>query len=210
VRTITIVTPWMNHMDLADDYFEAVLPELGQGDKYIIIDNASEPHLPFASIQARINLGFCRASNLGLRRAKTDAVLFLNNDIRKTRDGWLEEIRCLLSPRVLVGPLRYDRHADVDGVSFPYLDGWCLAGLTEDLKFLGGFDTRLAEPAYYSDNLLCLTARTVGFTLRDVSPGLLHKESLTSRPRENPRVQEVTLANRELYVARARTVLQAA
>ena len=190
--------------------FEAVLPELEAGDKYIIIDNASDPALPFASIQARINLGFCRASNLGMRRAKTDAVLFLNNDIRKLRDGWLNEIRGLLEPRVLVGPLRHDAHGNVDGQPMPYLDGWCLAGMRFDLMFIGGFDTRLAEPAYYSDNILSLTARACGFTLRDVRPGLHHKESVTSKPAENPSVAEVTLANREMYVMLVRSVLQAA
>jgi GT2 family glycosyltransferase len=210
VRTITIVTPWMNHMELCEDYFEAILPELEKGDKYIVIDNASDPPLPFASIQARINLGFTRASNLGLRRAKTDAVLFLNNDIAKVRDGWLDEIRELLEPKVLVGPLRYGFHASVDGTSLPYLDGWCLAGMREDLMFLGGFDTRLQEPAYYSDNLLCLTARSCGMRLRDVRPGLLHKESATSRPWENPAVDEASAANRALYLAAARSVLQAA
>lgn len=210
MTTITVVTPWMNHLELADDYFDAVLPELGAGDKYIIIDNASTPTLQFASIQARINLGFTRASNLGLRRAKTDAVLFLNNDIRKLRDGWLDEIRALLEPKVLVGPLRYDPHANVDGWAMPYLDGWCLAGMKEDLMFLGGFDTRLEEPAYYSDNVLCLTARSVGFTLREINPGLHHLESTTSRPSENPDVQRVTLANRDFYVSLARSILQVA
>ena len=62
----------------------------------------------------------------------------------------------------LAGPLRFGRHADVDGEQFPYIDGWCLAGMREDLLRLGGFDEGLDEPAYYSDNLLCLEARAAG------------------------------------------------
>ena len=68
-----------------------------------------------------------------------------------------------------MGPLRYDNHAKVDDQSLPYLDGWCLAGMREDLLELGGFDESLEEPAYYSDNLLCLEARAHGMTLRDVT-----------------------------------------
>ena len=71
-------------------------------------------------------------------------------------------------------------HSDVDGHSFPYIDGWCLAGMREDLLRLGGFDESLQEPAYYSDNLLCLEARAAGMTLRDVRPGLDHLENVTA------------------------------
>jgi GT2 family glycosyltransferase len=137
-------------------------------------------------------------------------VLFLNNDVRLGRRGWLDEIRAALEPGELAGHLRYDRHADVDGVAMPYLDGWCLAGMTSDLRALGGFSTELEEPAYYSDNLLSLEARARGMALRDVSVGLEHKESTTSQPSRNPRVGEITLANRELYISRARAVLATA
>ena len=95
-------------------------------------------------------------------------VLFLNNDIRMTDHRWLEDIREAVEPGVLVGPLRYDNHAKVDDQHLPYIDGWCLAGMREDLLELGGFDESLEEPAYYSDNLLCLEARAHGMTLRDV------------------------------------------
>ena len=118
------------------------------------------------------NLGFAEGSNAGLRRARGEAVLFLNNDIRLGRRGWLEEIRQAVEPGVLVGPLRGDFHSQVDGHPMPYIDGWCLAGMTDDLLALGGFDADLEEPAYYSDNLLCLEARAAGMTLRDLRVGL--------------------------------------
>ena len=103
--------------------------------------------------------------------------------------------------------LRYDAHADVDGQSLPYLDGWCLAGMRQDLLSLGGFDETLEEPAYYSDNLLCLEARAAGMTLREVPIGLHHKFNATAGPATTPQVRQATEANRARYVARARELL---
>jgi GT2 family glycosyltransferase len=133
--------------------------------------------------------------------------VFLNNDIRMTRRTWLAELVHAVEPGVLAGPLRIDPHAWVDGQPIPYLDGWCLAGMAEDLSNLGGFDETLEEPAYFSDNLLCLEARVAGMTLREVHVGLFHMGSRTSLPGENPEVHAVTARNREKYMARARQVL---
>jgi GT2 family glycosyltransferase len=95
----------------------------------------------------------------------------------------------------------------VDGTLFPYIDGWCLAGMTKDIYALGGFDEDLAEPAYYSDNLLCLQARMSGMTLRDVRVLLHHKVSVTSEPGRNPEVEAASAANRKMYQALARSVI---
>lgn len=176
----------------------------------LVIDNGNAPEIPGAKVLSpAYNLGFAKASNLGLDNATCDAVLMLNNDVAPLRQGWLDAFRDALEPGVLVGRLRFDRHADVDGNQLPYLDGWCLAGMRDDLLALGGFDESLEEPAYYSDNLLCLEARAKGLTLREVTVGLHHKESATSRPSVNPEVRRVTLANQDRYVARARELVSA-
>jgi GT2 family glycosyltransferase len=210
MTTITVVTPWLRHPELADDYVEAMTTEPREGDDVIIVDNGDAPELPFRYARPTRNLGFVRASNLGLLLAKTDAVLFLNNDIALKRVGWLQEIREALEPDVLVGPLRNDPHAWVDGQPMPYLDGWCLAGMTGDLVSLGGFDETLAEPAYYSDNLLCLEARAAGMTLRDIRPGLTHKLNVTAGRASTRAVRAASAANRVRYIARARELLVAA
>ena len=131
-------------------------------------------------------------------------MLFLNNDVELLRQGWLEEIRAALEPGVLVGPLRNGAHTGVDGTPYPYLDGWCLAGMTHDLRDLGGFDESLAEPAYFSDNLLCLEARARGMTLRDLRPGLRHLENVTAGRAVEPQVRAATSENHARYVARVR------
>lgn len=195
---------------MADAYFDAVLPELEPGDECIVVDNGSIPPLTFGTIRVEENLGFSRGSNLGLRSTSCDAILFLNNDIALERSGWLREFRDAVAPGVLAGHLRYDQHATVDGVSFPYLDGWCLCGMRTDLLELGGFDDTLDEPAYYSDNLLSLEARAAGMRLRQVRPGIRHLENRTAGPAADQTVRQATAANRDRYVARVRELLVAA
>jgi GT2 family glycosyltransferase len=204
VPSITVVTPWHNHIELADGWFDAVLPELEDTDECIVVDDGSEPPLHFAHLRANQSIGFCAASNRGLRAANSEAVLLLNNDIELILRGWLNEIRQLIEPGVLVGRLRYDHHADFNGSRFPYLDGWCLAGMRNDLLRLGGFDETLDEPAYYSDNLLCLEARGQGMTLREAPIGLRHIENVTAGPQTDQRVRAATAANKARYHARLR------
>jgi GT2 family glycosyltransferase len=205
--TVAVVTPWLNHPELTHDYRVA----LAQGpspDETIIVDNASNPPVAQATIRNEENLGFAGASNQGLRVATADVVVFLNNDIRATELGWLEKLVDATEPGVLTGAkLRYDSHADVDGQPLPYLDGWCLAGMRSDLLALGGFDETLEEPAYYSDNLLCLRARLAGMTLREVPVGLVHKLNVTAGPGTDPTVARAYSANRERYLAEARNAL---
>lgn len=206
--SLTIVTPWYQHPELVEDYCAAVVPELRDGDDVIIVNNGGvNGLLPLRVATADRNLGFAQGSNWGLKLAKTEAVLFLNNDIALGRPGWLQQVRSAIEWDTLCGPMRFDHHAYVDYQAMPYIDGWCLAGMREDLLELGGFDATLEEPAYYSDNILCLNARAAGMTLREVRVQLHHKESVTSEPFRNPQVQRATAVNRRRYLEMARALL---
>jgi GT2 family glycosyltransferase len=214
VITVTVVTPFHNGQDLLPDY-EAAIAAV-RPDAVIVIDNASDPYLRFSEpltsswrvlVQDR-NLGFTRACNLGLRKAKTDAVLWLNSDVKLAgvATDWLAPIRRALRPGLLVGAqLRTDPHGDVDGRPHAYLDGWCLAGMRDELIALGGFDETLEEPSYYSDNLLCLRARRAGMRLVQVNVPLVHLENATSHRTYDQRViAEVSQRNRERFAELAR------
>lgn len=202
--SITICTPWLNHRELERDYWAAIRAADVQ---VIVIDNGSEPPLPNAW-RLTGNTGYHRACNLGLTLASTDAVLFLNNDIRHLEPGWAEPIRDALEPGVLVGAdIRHDQHGDVDGIPLPYIDGWCLAGMRDDLLELGGFDESYTEPAYFGDNDLSLRARLAGMTLRQASVPLEHLTNRTAGPSSDPTVAEATRANHERFVRFARHAL---
>jgi GT2 family glycosyltransferase len=205
--SVAVVTPWHQHLELQPDYDRAM--ELGPWpDELLIVDNGSYPPLKFAAIRNDENLGFCRACNQGLEAATSDVVVFLNNDISATEQGWLEELQDAVEPSVLVGArIRSDGHAQVDGRIYPYIDGYCLAGLREDLLELGGFDTSLEEPAYYSDNLLCLEARARGFTLRERPVGLMHMVGATAGVPPSRATEAASRANQQRYQERVRALV---
>ena len=202
MTSITIVTPFQNHRELERDYFRAVF---ACDAAHLVVDDRSDPPLPNA---LRSSGGFAGACNTGLAAARTDAVLFLNNDIVAHAQDWIEQIRALLEPGVLVGAeLRNDPHAAVDGQPMPYLDGWCLAGMTEDLRMLGGFDETFMEPSYYGDNDLCFRARLEGMTLREARVPLEHLRNRTTGGSVSPQVQAATIANRAKFIERVRDAL---
>ena len=205
--TCTVVTPWHEHLELSQDYWHAI--RLAGNPPVIIIDNGSEPPLP-NGWRLPFNAGFSHACNVGLEQARTDAVLFLNNDVAPAAADWFEHLTAALEPGVLVGAtLHYSPHANVDGHTLPYLDGWCLAGMRADLLELGGFDESYDEPAYYSDNDLCFRARMNGMRLREANIGLTHKTNGTAGPAADPTVQAATLANQARYQALVREALVA-
>lgn len=207
MTTVAIVTPWYGNEQLWPGYWDAV--RAGEPDEVIVVDNASEPPLEFATLRVQENLGFCGGSNRGLEHATSDIVVMLNNDVELVRKTWLKDLVNLVEPGILAGPLRTDPHAWVDGQPVPYIDGWCLAATREDLEDLGGFDETLEEPGYYSDNLLCLEARAAGMSLRQANVGLRHLRGMTAR-QEQALTHHATLANRAKYEARARELLVAA
>lgn len=222
MTSITIVTPWLDAHELAPSYWRAMSAGMREDDRCVIVDNGSTPKLwesihqdagrpeNILSVRLDVNAGFSRASNLGLAEASqmdnpTDAVLFLNNDVRMTSATWLTQIRQALKPGVLVGArLRSEPHTMVDGQVIPYLDGWCVAGLTAELVELGGWNEEFDEPSYFGDNELCVRARQAGMRLVGASVGLQHLENYTSRRMD---VTGVSARNRERYLAAARLML---
>ena len=196
--SVTVITPWRNHPEFVDGYLEAI--DAGQPDHFLIVDDNSDPPLEFADVWLKGHShGFCSACNAGLAAAGTDAVVFLNNDIQLVRANWLREIRALLKPRTLVGELRTGSHTHVDGREHPYIDGWCIAAMREDLLELGGWDDTLEEPAYYSDNMLTLRALEAGWDVSTLNVGLHHLVSGTAK--DNPsRIHQAAQANRAKWV----------
>lgn len=214
MTTVTVVTPWFGAPELRENYWAAI--EASPPDEVYIVENgvlgeySVKMHAAVEGLRVRPhfssrNLGFSRACNLGLHNAACDAVLFLNNDVVLQTAGWLEPIRAALRPGVLVGAqLRVDEHTKVDGRTIPYLDGWCLAGMTDDLLELGGWDEEYEEPSYYGDNDLCLRAKASGMKLVQVPVGLKHLGNYTSRQFD---VSGVTQRNYLRYAGKARSLL---
>lgn len=200
---VSVVTPWLEHRELREQYM-LTLKAGPAPDETIVVDNGSDPPLPLAKIRLDRNAGFCGGCNAGLQAATGDVVVFLNNDVYALEQGWLARLVDAVEPGVLAGRLVDSQHAVVDGKRFPYLDGWCLAGMREDFEALDGFDETLTEPAYFSDNDLCLRARVAGMTLRGVRLGIAHVGGITAGPQESGSVRRAYRANYERYAERVR------
>lgn len=212
--SLSVVTPWWGHLELLPGYAEVIAA--GQPDEVVVVDNGSEPPFepvgisaPCIVVRNRTNRGFSRACNQGLASATGDAVLFLNNDVRVDGDWlWAVSVMEALEPGVLVGArLRDDPHTAVDGETIPYLDGWCLGGMRDDLIALGGWDEEYAEPSYYGDNDLCARAVAAGFELVQVELPITHLGNASTK---NMRLGEVTLRNYARYAERVRDLRVAA
>lgn len=206
---LAVVTPWLDCPELAPAYWRA-MSVLQEGDRVVIVDNASAypVYSDDVAIVNSVNNGFSKASNQGLQWAadnEIEAVLFLNNDVVMLNATWADQIRDALRPGRLVGSkLRTEWHTRVDGRIHPYLDGWCLAGMTADLLDLGGWDEDFEEPSYSGDVELCFRARVAGMKLVQVPVGLRHLENHTSKHLD---VTGVSVRNRERFAAKVRMQL---
>ena len=209
MKTLSIVTLWWNRLDLLPDYKKVVGASCA--NEIIIIDNGSEPPFEcdeFKIIRNATNRGFSRGCNQGLRAATSDVVLFLNNDIKPSSvRKWGKELLEKVGKGVLVGAnMRSDAHTIVDGVKIPYLDGWCIAGMKDDLLELGGWDESYLEPSYYGDNDLCLRATHNGFKLMEVDLPIHHIVNGTSKVFD---LSKVTPSNYMKFAAKVRKMRRA-
>lgn len=201
--SLTVCTPWHNAHELLAAEYGRVIHQVPATDQVIIVDNGSDPKIVVADDRVIVhrlehNVGFSPACNIGLYRAETDAIVFLNNDVRTTSHDWTASLRPWIQPGVLVGAhMRNDPHAAVDDVPVPYLDGWCIAGMVADFKALGGWDESFEEPSYFGDNALCATARAHKMELLPVHVDLIHLGNYTSRRFAGR--DQVTARNRARY-----------
>lgn len=114
-----------------------------------------------------VHRGVSAAWNSGGRRARTEWVVFLNNDV-VMRGEWVERLTEPLrrGEAVVTGPA-WRRETAIDaallracGVSQWFLEGWCLAMETALWRELGGFDG--GYRVYFGDTDLQMRASRVG------------------------------------------------
>jgi len=107
---ISIVTINYNHSKVTADCLESLKNITYPHIEIILIDNASpredaswlkEKYPEVCFIQSEVNLGFAGGNNLGIRKAKGDYILLLNNDTEVEPD-FLEPLvdKCRQNPEV--------------------------------------------------------------------------------------------------------------
>jgi GT2 family glycosyltransferase len=203
---ISIVTPFLNGLDLLADYEAATL-----GAELVLIDNGSdEPTREALStlppergrvIRNESNIGFAAANNQGYAQATGDIIIFLNSDIAGD-PSWLKLVADDVQDGALYGPSLNVQL--VYGLRVPYIEGWCIAAtrttwerLTWENKHhtiigntpdqdrfgrLGPWDQHAYPGPYWEDNDLCLRALEMDISLTQTQWPIQHKGGRSAGP----------------------------
>ncbi len=200
---ISIVSPFLNGIDLLPDYIAATL-----GAELILIDNGSDEETRAALrelppdrgvlIRNETNIGFAAASNQGYARATGDVIIFLNSDIAGD-PSWLKLVADDVKDGALYGPSLAVQL--VYGLRIPYIEGWCIAATRatwERLIMAWNCEHRAhygeaadefmvwdedAYPGpYWEDNDLCLRALEQDISLTQTTWPIQHKGGRSAGP----------------------------
>ncbi len=242
-RTVSVVIPTWNGRDLLARNLPHVLAALGDGPRpeVIVVDNASsdgsaeliKEHFPQVTLLALDeNFGFGGGSNAGIRRARNDIVLLLNNDMRPEA-GFIEPLlEGFSDPRVFAvtaqihfsdpakrreetglvqgswvnGSLHVEHRADdqVTGL-FPtfYAGGGSTAYDRRKFLELGGFDA-LLEPFYFEDTDISYMAWKRGWVILYQPCSVVYHEHRATIGKTFPKayIDAVLERNRLLFVGK--------
>ncbi len=189
--TISIVTPFLNGLDLLADYEQATI-----GAELILIDNGSDPATAdaLASLPAErgkvirneTNIGFAAANNQGYAAATGDIIIFLNSDIAGD-PLWLKYVADDVKDGALYGP-SLNRQL-VYGIWLPYIEGWCIAAtratwrrLFDPGTSIGPWDNWSYPGPYWEDNDLCYRAMEQNISLVQTQWPIQHKGGRSAGP----------------------------
>lgn len=111
-RMISIIIPVYNQHEMSAECINTVRENTLVDYEFVIIDNGSEPafkppftgHTETILIRNDENLGFPVAVNQGIKAARGDIIVLLNNDVIVT-SGWAEKLTAWLDDFAIVGPL---------------------------------------------------------------------------------------------------------
>lgn len=233
----SLITPVFNRADYTLRCIESVRRNTTTPFEWIIVDNASSDSTPrelrkIAAKDRRIkivrnerNLGFAPAVNQGLRKAKGDVLVVLNNDVI-VPPGWLEGLVSTLdqdSGLGAAGPctnqaadVHQHRHAryeikDFDSFATAWamryagrvremhrLIGFCMALRREAVEQIGLLDERFRIGGY-EDYDYSLRLRQAGWRLALVEQVFLHHFGHVSYKNDDAWLKTAE-ANREVFL----------
>lgn len=190
---ISIVTPFLNGLDLLPDFEQATM-----GAELILIDNGSDQETAHALaslptergvvIRNETNLGFAAANNQGYARASGDIIVFLNSDVAGD-PSWLKLVADDVKDGALYGP-SVQRQL-VYGIWMPYIEGWCIAATHatwHSLHFhkpechFGPWDNEAYPGPYWEDNDMCFRALEQNISLIPTAWPIQHKGGRSTGP----------------------------
>jgi len=185
---ISIVMPVYNQHELTRECIASIIAHT---DNYelVIVDNGSTPPFPGATIRNETNLGFPMAVNQGIRVAKGEIIILLNNDTIVT-PGWAAKLTAALNAYAIAGPMTnfcaglqrtaiplYETEEELAARAREFSDthygertnvnwviGFCMAFKKSLWEKLGDFDESL-WPSSGEEIDFCFRARRAGYKI---------------------------------------------
>lgn len=184
---VSIVIPSYKHPELANQILMDIYQNCPTVDEVLVVDDYSNDpstvkayefwqkneSFPLKVLMLAENVGFLKASNIGMKAASGDIIALISSDVTIKKDlpafvrAMLEKV-----PDVLLGGKVYTETTgwnDFDGRIFPYVEGWALIAKKEIWENLGYFDEQFA-PHDFEDVDLSTTAISKGYGLAQFSP----------------------------------------
>jgi GT2 family glycosyltransferase len=201
---ISIVIPVYNQLEMTDDCIKAIR-EHTQDYELVIVDNGSDPVVPARYflfekvIRNETNLGFPVAVNQGIREAKGDIIILLNNDVIVT-SGWADKLVKHLETYSIVAPLanycaglqqqvtletysddkelnaaatKWGEDHDKEFLEVNFVIGFCMAFKKSLWEELGDFDESL-WPCSGEEIDFCFRARAKGYKVAIARDAYVH------------------------------------
>ncbi|CAM3138454.1 glycosyltransferase family 2 protein [Paenibacillus lupini] len=226
----SIIIPTYNSLSLLRRTVESIRKHTQEDYELIVIDNGStDGTLEFLkqqhiiTISLPLNTGFPTACNWGLRLARGEWLLLLNNDVLVTPE-WLTRMHRTYKadPHIgIIGPMtnyasgkqqikmegRYDEFAaglrkeqDMKWEPVNRIIGFCMMFSREMLKRIGMLDERFS-PGHFEDDDYCLRVRHAGYEVVMAKDVFVYHHGSASFKQYDQEVLETLLArNRQLFI----------
>lgn len=230
---LAIITPIYNQFVFTAQYIKD-LSNLDARHKIILIDNGSTdnsfekaielikatPHeCQFMVLHNKENYGFGRGSNRGTKFVdiETKAILFLNNDIRVSKDylkTWTNSLleyvdkyeNALFSPMggLIDSNFNFVYETRKSGDKFNYLSGWCLFGAIKTFDKIIALNGDVFDDdffCYFEDTYLSLQARAAGIHLMMADLPIQHLGRMTGKTMD---MGKMYLESREIFIGKCK------
>jgi len=174
----SVVVPWWDHSELIELWednmaylsdAEVIFVDNGSADEAKVkIQNFCERHNHVKLIRNEKNKGFSAANNQGIKIARGEYIIHLNNDIKIFKNP--VQYLCDLAGDGIAGPGPFyisDHFPDIKTEEF-YIAGWALCIKKSDIEMLGGWCEEYGA-GYWEDTDLCFNARLAGYTLTPIA-----------------------------------------